>query len=605
MQSNLAQLLKSYFGYDSFRGEQESIISWLVAGNDALVLMPTGFGKSLCYQIPAMLREGVGIVISPLIALMRDQVSALLESGIKAAYINSSLSYAEVEATKRRAFSGELQLLYLAPERLMQPDFLPFLEKLKISLFAIDEAHCVSQWGHDFRPEYLQLSILHEKFPDVPRIALTATADEVTRTEIVQKLKLERSKRFVGGFDRPNIRYEVALKERPTAQLLNFLQTQDREASGIVYCMTRDKTETIAGQLVEKGYRAYPYHAGLEPEIREKNQDRFLKEEGVIVVATIAFGMGIDKPDVRFVAHLDLPKSLEAYYQETGRAGRDGQPSVAWMIYGLGDIVGQKRFIEQSEADEEHKRVSQRKLNALLGYCETVECRRRVLLRYFGDQYEKGCNNCDTCLNPPKCWDATKEAQMALSAVYRTDQKFGAGYLVQVLRGEADERMKRFGHDRLKLFGLGKNISQSEWLSIFRQLVACGYIKVESEYGSLVLTAESEEILKKGRTVKFRHDPVRQKLAPRSKAKAALKIEKIQSAPEVGIDNDLYSALKRKRIELAKAAGVPAYIIFHDSTLIEMAKAKPATLEDMARISGVGKAKLERYGKEFLKVVVG
>ncbi|MCB0329700.1 MAG: DNA helicase RecQ [Bdellovibrionales bacterium] len=590
-------ILQNTFGYSTFRGIQEEIISHVGAGKNALVLMPTGAGKSLCYQIPALLRGGTAIVVSPLIALMRDQVEALKQYGICAEALNSSLAPGERAKLVRRIRAGEIQLLYVAPERLLLEETLEMLSHIQLSLFAIDEAHCISQWGHDFRPEYSQLDILIERFPGVPRIALTATADTPTRKEIVARLALGEGSVFATGFDRPNIRYEVTQKDRVFTQLVRFLNEQEEGSSGIVYCLSRKTVDDIAAKLGDDGFTAIPYHAGLDQQIRTQNQDRFLNEEGTIVVATIAFGMGINKPDVRFVAHIDLPKSIEAYYQETGRAGRDGLPARAWMCYGLKDIVQRKQMIDSSESCDQRKQVEHRKLNSLLGYCETAECRRKVLIRYFGEEREAPCCNCDTCLHPVPTREGLHEAQLALSAIYRTGQRFGAGHLIQVLRGGDNERIKRLGHDQLKVYGEGAAFSDNEWHSMLRQLVAAGHVKVDVEnYGGLSLAPSAKPILKGEEKISFRIDPRPQTgAAAKTKKRAA-----IENAFKTDKQRELFNRLKAKRTELAKEQGVPPYVIFHDKTLTEIVLAMPKSKNEFLQISGVGESKLERYGSLFL-----
>ena len=602
-----AEVLRRVFGYDQFRGQQQDIIEHVVSGGDALVLMPTGGGKSLCYQIPAIVRRGVGVVISPLIALMQDQVSALLQAGVKAAFLNSTLDLGQAAAIEGRVRRGELDLVYVAPERLMTARFQQLLHESPLALFAIDEAHCVSQWGHDFRPEYMELRVLHERFPEVPRIALTATADEPTRREIAAQLGLREARAFISGFDRPNIRYRVVPKQRPKAQLEKLIEGEHPGDAGIVYCLSRKRVEETAEWLAGRGHLAVPYHAGLDSRVRQANQDRFLLEEGIIVVATVAFGMGIDKPNVRFVAHLDPPKSIEAYYQETGRAGRDGLPADAFMCYGLGDITMLRRVLMDSDADEQRKRVEQAKLNALLGYCETTECRRRVLLSYFGERLEEPCGNCDTCLEPVESWDGTVAAQKALSCVFRTGQRFGTGHLIDVLLGHATDRTRSFGHERIKTFGIGRELSAGQWLSVFRQLVAAGYLAVDIDgYGGLFLLPESRPVLAGDQTVELRKDPpVRKKPKKTSKARpsggrAAPSASPIGDGPW---DAELWESLRARRLELSRAQGVPPYVVFHDSTLTEMVHRQPATLSEMAGISGVGASKLERYGQAFLDVI--
>ncbi|GAB4273960.1 MAG: DNA helicase RecQ [Deferrisomatales bacterium] len=587
--------LRAVFGYPSFRGHQEEIVCHVAGGGDALVLMPTGGGKSLCYQLPALLRPGVGVVISPLIALMKDQVDALRQAGVRAAFVNSSLAPAEIREAEARLAAGELDLVYVAPERLLTERFLQLLARIPLALFAIDEAHCVSQWGHDFRPDYLGLSLLPERFPGVPRVALTATADAPTRADIVERLGLEGARRFVSGFDRPNIRYRVVPKVRPREQLLAFLSREHSGEAGIVYCLSRKKVEETAEWLRGRGWDAVAYHAGLEPEERRLRQERFLLEEGVVVVATVAFGMGIDKPNVRFVAHLDLPKSLEAYYQETGRAGRDGLPADAWLAYGMADVALLRRLLASSEADEAHRRLEHRKLEALLGYCETAECRRRVLLRYFGEELAAPCGNCDTCLEPVETWDGTEAAQKALSCVYRTGQRFGVAHLVDVLRGRATDRVRRWGHDRVSTFGIGTELDDAGWRSVFRQLAAAGLVEADREaYGALRLTPRSRPVLRGEETLRLRRDP-----APIRRTRSPAQ----RSGSEAPVDGALWERLRALRLELARAQGVPPYVIFHDATLREMAARRPSSLEELAEVPGVGRAKLERYGARFLEAI--
>jgi ATP-dependent DNA helicase RecQ len=592
------EVLRSVFGFDSFRGHQAEIIDHVTKGGDALVLMPTGGGKSLCYQIPALCRDGVAIVVSPLIALMRDQVEALRQLGVRAAALNSSIYAGEVARIEREMIAGQIDLVYVAPERLLTDQFLALLGRCKPALFAIDEAHCVSQWGHDFRPEYLQLTVLHERFPAVPRIALTATADAPTRRDIRERLDLGRGRVFVAGFDRPNIRYRVRLKSDERGQLFEFLEGHGGR-SGIVYCLARKSTESIAAWLSERGRIALPYHAGLDKGVRDRHQDRFIKEEGIVVVATIAFGMGIDKPDVRFVAHLDLPKSLEAYYQETGRAGRDGLPAEAFMLYGLEDAIKMRQFIEGSEAPEAQKQIERRKLDALIGYCETAQCRRQVLLGYFGENLPKPCGNCDTCLEPAERFDGTELAQKALSCVYRTGERFGAVHMIDVLRGGDSEKIRKFGHDRLSTYGIGKDLSAAEWRSVFRQLVAAGLLAPDIQHGGLRLGPDCRAVLRGERRVELSRDSVRER-RPRETRKAA---DAAGVAPPAA--QSLFDALRTKRLALAKAQGVPPYVIFHDSTLLAMAETKPQDLEALARLPGIGEAKLRRYGAAFLGVIAG
>jgi len=593
-------VLRSYFGYDSFLEHQKEIIGHLLAGNDALVLMPTGGGKSICYQIPGMLKSGVGIVISPLIALMQDQVDALRQLNVRAAFVNSSLPPESAREVEKQMVSGNLDLLYVAPERLITDRFLSLLDRTKIALFAIDEAHCVSQWGHDFRPEYLKLSTLSERFPAVPRIALTATADQVTRKEILKKLNLENAAQFISSFDRPNICYRVELKQSWKKQLLNFLNNEHPKDSGIAYCLTRKKVETTAVWLSENGYKALPYHAGLDQKTRLKHQRRFLHEEGIIIVATIAFGMGIDKPDVRFIAHLDLPKSLEAYYQETGRAGRDGQKADAWMIYSLADVIAVRVLLDRSEGGENFKRIQLRKLQAFLGYCETAKCRRQVLLGYFGEELPKACGNCDTCHGAIETWDGTVAAQKALSCVYRTGQRFGAEYLSNVLRGSGSERILRFRHDKISTYGIGSDLSKKEWKSIFRQLIAAGLLFVDLESkGGFKLTDKSWPVLKGEQNVRLRKDPAPVKTKKPSRTISKQEYEFIDPS-----SIDLWEKLRTLRLKLAKEQSIPPYIVFHDRTLKELVAHLPQSLEEMKDISGIGEHKLELYGEKFLALIL-
>jgi ATP-dependent DNA helicase RecQ len=595
--SRAQQILHSVFGYEAFRPTQGEVVDHLVAGGDALVLMPTGGGKSLCYQIPAIARPGTGVVVSPLIALMHDQVAALRQNGVRAAFLNSSLGQAEARDVEAALLQGDLDLLYVAPERLMMPRMLELLDQSHLALFAIDEAHCVSQWGHDFRPEYIQLSVLHERFPRVPRIALTATADAPTRREIVARLALEDARQFVTGFDRPNIRYRIAENAgNARDQLLRFIRDEHPGEAGIVYCLSRKRVDEIAAWLEEKGHKALPYHAGMDSAGRARNQERFLREEGVIIVATIAFGMGIDKPDVRFVAHLNLPKSVEAYYQETGRAGRDGLPADAWMVYGLQDVIMLRQMQEGGDADELHKRVERHKLDAMLAFCELTTCRRQALLRYFGENLAQPCGNCDTCLEPPETWDATVAAQKALSCVHRTGQRFGVNYLIDVLLGKTNERMQRFGHDALSTFGIGDELDSTAWRNLYRQLIARGLLTVDLEgHGGLRLTEASRPVLRGEQALHLRKSIRPQKRARRSASKA-------QAFAEPA-DIELWEALRRCRQQLAEEQGVPAYVIFHDATLAQMVEQRPRTPEQMAEISGVGERKLAAYGARFLQVI--
>jgi len=588
-------LLNRIFGYAAFRGDQAAIIAQVAGGGDALVLMPTGGGKSICYQIPALLRDGCAVVVSPLIALMQDQVSALKELGIAAAFLNSSLDGATAAQVERDFARGALKLLYVAPERLLTPRFLESLDAADVSLFAIDEAHCVSQWGHDFRPEYLGLSVLHERYPQIPRIALTATADAATRAEILHRLALDDARVFVASFDRPNIRYRVSEKTEPRRQLLDFLAGHPGEA-GIVYCSTRKKVEETAAALSQAGFSALPYHGGMDNETRRRPQERFLREDGVIMVATLAFGMGIDKPDVRFVAHLDLPRSVEGYYQETGRAGRDGEPAEAWMAWGLQDVVTQRRFIDEGEAEDTHKRIAHAKLDALVGLAEAASCRRVALLSYFGEASQP-CGNCDICLNPPTLWDATEAAQKALSAVYRTGQRFGAGHVIDVLLGKTTEKIDRFGHAELSVFGIGASLDDKRWRAVLRQLVVRGLLEVDhTAYGALKLTAAARPVLKGETTVMLR--PL--------ETRPSKKKTRLASSSGAGVHDDedpLFLSLRAWRRETANEKGVPAYVILHDATLREIVARRPSTLDELGEISGLGTKKLEAYGEAVLAVV--
>ncbi|NVD69002.1 DNA helicase RecQ [Duganella sp. BJB488] len=591
-------LLQTVFGYPAFRGQQAEIVGHVSGGGDALVLMPTGGGKSLCYQIPALVRDGVGVVVSPLIALMQDQVDALAEVGVRAAFLNSTQTYEEASRIERLVRTGEIDLVYVAPERLMTERCLNLFQASKIALFAIDEAHCVSQWGHDFRPEYIKLSVLHEQFPNVPRIALTATADPQTRAEIIHRLQLGDAMQFVSSFDRPNIRYQIVEKANGRKQLLDFITTEHGGDCGIVYCLSRKKVEETAEFLNENGVRAMAYHAGMDHAKRAANQAKFLREENIVMCATIAFGMGIDKPNVRFVCHLDLPKSIEGYYQETGRAGRDGEPSSAWMAYGLQDVVLQRRMIDESEADETFKRVLGNKLDAMLGLCETLSCRRVRLLDYFGEA-SGPCGNCDTCLIPPVSFDGTVPVQKLLSAVYRVDQRFAAGHVIEVLRGVETDRIKTWHHDSLSVFGIGADRSEQEWRAILRQVIALGLVTVDHEqYSSLKLTDAARPVLKGGQKVQLRQyqKPVKQKSASRASKGY---VESDLSPREQAI----FDKLRWWRVETARAHDVAAYIIFNDATLREIAKARPTTLSDLRGISGVGEKKLASYGDEIVAMI--
>ena len=587
-------ILQSVFGFSDFRSPQSEIIDTLIGGDDALVLMPTGGGKSLCYQIPSILREGCGIVISPLIALMQDQVSAVQMLGVKAAFLNSTLDPGAALEIEKALQDDDLDLLYIAPERLIQGKTLQLLSQSKIALFAIDEAHCVSQWGHDFRSDYLGLSVLHEMFPETPRIALTATADERTRTEILLRLQLQGARKFISSFDRPNIRYRITLKQSAKSQLLKFLKLEHPNDAGIIYCLSRKKTEDVADWLRNQGFNALPYHAGLPAQTRSKHQASFLREEGIIIVATIAFGMGIDKPDLRFVAHLDLPKTIESYYQETGRAGRDGEPANAWMVYGLQDVIKLRQMMEGSEGDEAHKRAEQHRLNAMLGFCEITSCRRQTLLSYFGEELGHPCGNCDNCLEPTETWDGTEATRMALSVAYRTEQRFGVNHLIDVLRESNSDKVFQFGHHKLSSYGIGKAIDNNQWRSVFRQLVARGYMSVDLDrYGALVLEEKCRPILRGDESIQLRRD-------------VKLKTVKRQTKTPLASDIDvkLWEALRECRRLFAEELGVPPYVIFHDSSLQEMCRALPRTMEEFNLISGVGERKMEKYGPAFMEVIV-
>ncbi len=593
--------LRHVFGYDSFRGEQADIVGHLVAGGDALVLMPTGGGKSLCYQLPALLRAGTAIVVSPLIALMQDQVEALRQPGVRAAFLNSSLDAGAAAQVERELLDSQLDLLYVAPERLLTPRFLSLLERTPVALFAIDEAHCVSQWGHDFRPEYRQLTLLHERWPDVPRIALTATADAPTRREIVERLALEDARQFVSSFDRPNIRYTVVAKDDSRRQLLEFLDDH-RGDSGIVYCLSRRKVDATAELLAGRGVRALPYHAGLDAATRAEHQRRFLREDGIVMVATIAFGMGIDKPDVRFVAHLDLPKSLEGYYQETGRAGRDGDPAEAWLAYGLGDAVLLRRMIEDGDAGDERKWLERGKLDALIGYCESTGCRRQSLLAYFGEAHAGACGNCDNCRQPPRTWDATEAARKALSCVYRTGQRFGAAHMIDVLRGADTAKVRQFGHQSVSTYGIGGDLDARQWRGVFRQLVGNGLLEADIEgHGALRLTAAATPLLRGERRLQLRAEPPARERRRKGGGKTAP-----TTVPAIDLPADAaarFAVLREWRAGIAREQNVPAYVIFHDATLRAIALEPPRDLDALSGIGGVGVGKLERYGDEVLGVL--
>jgi ATP-dependent DNA helicase RecQ len=606
--SEVLRVLHRIFGYDSFRGRQQEIIDHLIGGGDALVLMPTGGGKSLCYQIPALVRRGTGVVISPLIALMQDQVGALNTLGVRAGFLNSTQDGYERRRVETAFVAGDLDLLYLAPERLRAESTVRLLDRGTVALFAIDEAHCVSQWGHDFRPDYLELSALHERWPTVPRIALTATATEATRAEITSRLNLRDARQFVASFDRPNISYRIVPKNEPKRQLLELLRTEHPGEAGIVYCLTRSSAEKIAEFLAGSGIEALPYHAGLDARTRAAHQSRFLREDGLVIVATIAFGMGIDKPDVRFVAHLDLPRSVEGYYQETGRAGRDGQPSTAWLAYGLADVVQQRKLIDTSEGDAAHRRKLAVHLDAMLALCETAGCRRAQMLGYFGEQAAP-CGNCDTCQSPPQTWDGTIAAQKLLSAVYRLrrerGQKFGAGHVIDILLGKNTPRVSQFGHDSLTVFGVGTELRDGEWRGVVRQLLAQGLLAVEPDYGALVLTEASREVLSKQRTVPLRREPERPARPARAQRGSGRTAAAGDGAPAElsAAAAALFEQLRGWRAAAAREQGVPAYVIFHDATLRQIAAQAPATLAELATVNGVGEAKLAKYGPQILDLV--
>jgi ATP-dependent DNA helicase RecQ len=606
LDARAARLLRETFGYPAFRGDQGEIVAHVAGGGDALVLMPTGGGKSLCFQIPALLRDGVAVVVSPLIALMQDQVAALHEAGVRAEFLNSTMTWPEVQSVERQARAGEIDLLYIAPERLLTERGLALLAGMPLALFAIDEAHCVSQWGHDFRPDYIRLAQLAERHPGVPRIALTATADVTTRKEIIERLHLRDARVFISSFDRPNIRYRIAEKDTPRKQLLSFIRDEHAGHSGIVYCLTRDTVEEVASFLAGEGVSALPYHAGMPNGTREKNQNRFIEDDGVVMVATIAFGMGIDKPDVRFVAHLDLPKSVEGYYQETGRAGRDGLPADAWMVYGLADVVQQRRLIDLSEADEDYKRVCTAKLDAILGLCETTECRRVQLLAYFGETSQP-CGNCDNCLTPPEEWDGTEAAQKLLSCIYRCDQAsgfaFGAQHIIDVLRGQRTEKVVQRGHDAVSTFGVGADFDATQWRSVLRQLVMLRLVRVDHQnWNVLRLTSASREVLSGARRLRLRRPSQRVKAKAKRRGRVAASSNRVLLA-DAAESPSVFEALRAWRAQVAREHSVPAYTVFHDSTLHEVATALPASLDQLRNISGIGATKLERYGEALLEIV--
>ena len=602
MNNSALSALNTVFGYAEFRKPQDEVINTVINGNNALVLMPTGGGKSLCYQVPALIRSGCAIVISPLIALMQDQVNALTLLGVNASFLNSSLDHQQANNVEQALMQGQLDLLYIAPERLTQPRMLSLLQQCNIALFAIDEAHCVSQWGHDFRADYLQLSLLPQQFPLVPRIALTATADPRTHKEISEKLQLDDAKHFVAGFDRPNIQYRIGQKANARQQLLNFIRHEHAHDAGIIYCLSRKKTEETANWLCQQGLQALPYHAGLPNEVKELHQNRFLREDGLIIVATIAFGMGIDKPDVRFVAHLDLPKSIESYYQETGRAGRDGQAANAWMVYGLQDVIKLKQMLDKSQAPEQQKRIERQRLDAMLGLCEITTCRRQTLLHYFAEHLAKPCGNCDTCITPVEKWDGTDAARKALSCVYRSGQRFGVNHLIDILLGKNSAKITQFQHQQLTTFGIGTELDTNQWHSVFRQLVSRGYIYADMDsFGAFKLTDKCRPLLRGEESIELRKDNTqlskKQNARKSSKSKSKVKA----NVPEHG--EPLWQALRALRKKLADEHGIPPFTVFHDSALIDMITTKPGNREQLLAISGVGVSKLDKYGDQFLAVL--
>lgn len=600
MNNSALSVLNTVFGYAEFRKPQDEVINTVINGNNALVLMPTGGGKSLCYQVPALIRSGCAIVISPLIALMQDQVNALTLLGVNASFLNSSLDHQQANNVEQALMQGQLDLLYIAPERLTQPRMLSLLQQCNIALFAIDEAHCVSQWGHDFRADYLQLSLLPQQFPLVPRIALTATADPRTHKEISEKLQLDDAKHFVAGFDRPNIQYRIGQKANARQQLLNFIRHEHAHDAGIIYCLSRKKTEETANWLCQQGLQALPYHAGLPNEVKELHQNRFLREDGLIIVATIAFGMGIDKPDVRFVAHLDLPKSIESYYQETGRAGRDGQAANAWMVYGLQDVIKLKQMLDKSQAPEQQKRIERQRLDAMLGLCEITTCRRQTLLHYFAEHLAKPCGNCDTCITPVKKWDGTDAARKALSCVYRSGQRFGVNHLIDILLGKNSAKITQFQHQQLTTFGIGTELDTNQWHSVFRQLVSRGYIYADMDsFGAFKLTDKCRPLLRGEESIELRKDNTQ--LSKKQNARKSSKSKVKANVPEHG--EPLWQALRALRKKLADEHGIPPFTVFHDSALIDMITTKPGNREQLLAISGVGVSKLDKYGDQFLAVL--